>query len=49
MMVMNRATVSAINLDVFPLSSLMVIGRSSRMRSRAAGQSNLKYVEEAVL
>lgn len=33
-------TISAIDLLVFPLSSFIVIGLSSRMRSRAAGQSN---------
>uniref|UniRef100_A0A0K2TQB3 Uncharacterized protein n=1 Tax=Lepeophtheirus salmonis TaxID=72036 RepID=A0A0K2TQB3_LEPSM len=38
MVVMKSATVSAMSLDVF-LSSRMVMGRPSRIRSRAAGQS----------
>lgn len=43
MMVMNKATVSAMSLLVLPLSSLMVMGRSSLILSRAAVQSNLQH------
>lgn len=35
-------TISAMHLLVFPLSSLIVIGLSSLIRSNAAGQSNYK-------
>lgn len=37
-------TISAIHLLVFPLSSLIVIGRSSLILSNAAGQSSYKNV-----
>ena len=42
MAVMKRATISAMILLVFPLSSLIVIGRSSFIRSSAAGASSLQ-------
>lgn len=38
--VMNRETMSAMHLLVLPLSSRIVMGRSSFIRSRAAGQSS---------
>jgi hypothetical protein len=38
---------SAIHLEVFPLSSLIVIGRSSLIRSSAAGQSNRNALAKA--
>lgn len=42
-------TISAIHLLVFPLSSFMVIGRSSFILSKAAGQSSyLNKVENCV-
>ena len=42
MAVMKSATISAMILLVFPLSSLIVIGRSSFIRSSAAGASSLQ-------
>lgn len=45
--VMNSETISAIHLLVLPLSSLMVIGRSSLMRSNAAGQSKRNFLTNA--
>jgi len=38
-------TISAMHLLVFPLSSLIVIGLSSFILSRAAGQSNYAEIQ----
>merc|ERR1719341_456906 len=43
MAVMKRATISAINFEVLPLSSLIVIGLSSLILSKAAGASSLYF------
>lgn len=45
--VMNSDTMSAIHLLVLPLSSLIVIGRSSLIRSNAAGQSKRNFLTKA--
>lgn len=45
--VINKDTISAIHLLVFPLSSLIVIGRSSLILASAAGQSNLYFLTKA--
>uniref|UniRef100_A0AAG5D533 Uncharacterized protein n=1 Tax=Anopheles atroparvus TaxID=41427 RepID=A0AAG5D533_ANOAO len=42
--VMNIDTMSAMHLLVLPLSSRIVIGRSSRIRSSAAGQSSRNFL-----
>lgn len=44
---MNKETISAMHLDVLPLSSFMVIGLSSLILSSAAGQSNRNALANA--